>query len=292
LAPDTGTPGASHRLPDDVVASGLGRGFTHGRPALVAYLMAGYPDRARSLEALRADAAAGADVSELGVPYADPLADAPVIVAAADEARANPGGFGLAETLALAAEFDAGVPDAPPIALMTYLNPMLRFGFDRLGAAAAEAGVAGFIVPDMPPDNPMAARWLAAAAPRGIQTVFLVAPTSNEERIVKVAEASRGFIYVVSSLGVTGERAQLPAELGELVARVKAGRTERRTPVAVGFGVSTPQQAAAVAAVADGVIVGTAIVRRQADADGLGAFVRSLAEAVHATPADPPEGSV
>jgi tryptophan synthase alpha chain len=263
-------------------AAGLSRGFAHGRSALVAYLMAGYPDRALSLEALRAAAAAGADVIELGVPYADPLADGPVIVHAAETARAaNDGGFGLAETIALAAEFIAepGCETAPPVALMTYLNPMLRLGFDGVAAAAADAGVAGFIVPDLPPDNPMARRWLAAAEPRGLQTVFLIAPTSTPDRVAAIAAASRGFVYVVSSLGVTGERAELPPALADLTARVTSA--SGGTPVAVGFGVATPEQAASVARIADGVIVGSAIVRRQDDVPSLAAFVRELASAVH-----------
>lgn len=284
MARDARTPGApADSLPDDV-ATGLRRGFSHGRSALIAYLMAGYPDRARCLAALRAVAAAGADVVELGVPYADPLADGPVIVKAADEARAAaPDGFGLAETVDLAAEFlaDPGVPSPPAVALMTYLNPVMRFGFDRLAQAAAEAGIAGFIVPDLPPDGPFAAKWIRAASARGIQTVFLVAPTSTDARIAKVAEASTGFVYVVSSLGVTGERAELPAELGDLVRRVKAACADTSVPVSVGFGVSTPKQASAVAAHADGVIVGSALVRRQSDPAGLAAFVERLAEAVH-----------
>ncbi len=288
MAPEAGsTPGAFGSHPGDV-ATGLARGFAHGHPALVAYLMAGFPDRARSLEALRAIAAAGADVIELGVPYSDPLADGPVIVSAAEEARsANSGGFGLAETLALAADFlaDPGAPDAPPVALMTYLNPMMRFGFERLAAAAAEAGVSGFIVPDLPPDNPFSGRWMRAAEGRRLDTVFLVAPTSPPDRIEIVAQASQGFVYVVSSLGVTGERAKLPPELSALVERVKSlrgGNRDPRIPVAVGFGLSTPDQAAEVGRMADGVIVGSAIVRRQSDPTALATFVADLAAAVHA----------
>lgn len=257
----------------------LGFAFSHGRPALITYLMAGFPDRATSVAAVRAAADAGADLIELGVPYADPLADGPTIVDAAEVARAAEGGFGLAETLALASELTA-TPGMPPIALMTYLNPMLRYGFPRLAAEAAEAGVGGFIVPDMPPDNPMTARWLAAAEPLGLDTVFLAAPTSTPERLRTVAEASTGFIYVVSSVGVTGERGELPPELKDLVGRVKASRTSE-VPVAVGFGVSTPAQAAAVAGMADGVIVGSAIVKRQREPREVGEFVAALSAAVH-----------
>jgi tryptophan synthase alpha chain len=284
-----------HRLPGDV-ASGLGHGFTAGRGSLVAYLMAGYPDRDASLAALRAVAAAGADVIELGVPYSDPLADGPVIQDAAAAARAAaPGGFGLAETLELAAAFsaDPGMDTPPPIALMTYLNPMMRFGLPALAGAAAEAGVGGFIVPDLPADNPVAARWLDVARAAGVDTVFLAAPTSTSERLERVVGASRGFVYVVSSLGVTGERSELPEELAALVARVKAARSDAGNasiPVAVGFGVGTPEQAAAVARHADGVVVGSAIVRRQADPSALSGFVCELAAAVHSATPDTPSG--
>jgi len=257
--------------------SRLEAAFRQGRPALVAYLMGGYPTRASSLEALRAVADAGADVIELGVPYADPLADGPVIQHAAEVARVQEGGFGLAETLDLAAEATA-LEGMPPIVLMSYLNPMMRFGLPRVIVKAVESGVTGFIVPDLPPDNLMAAVWRTGASARGLSTVFLAAPTSTPERLLLVGEASSGFVYVVSSLGVTGERAELPVELTALVERVRAATT---LPVAVGFGVSTAQQAARVAAIADGVIVGSALVRRQHDAKALGEFVSALASAVH-----------
>jgi tryptophan synthase alpha chain len=254
---------------------GLSRAFSHGHPALVAYLMAGYPTRPESLAALRILADAGADLIELGVPFADPLADGPVIRAAADAARTAAGGaFGLAETIDLAREFIAGAgADAPPVALMTYLNPLMRMGLPTVASAMLEAGIGGVIVPDLPPE--MAGPWLAAS--EGIDTVFLVAPTSTPQRLAKVGAMSRGFVYCVSSTGVTGERAELPGELVELVARVKAATP---LPVAVGFGVSTPEQVASVADIADGVIVGSAIVKRQGDAEELRAFIESLCEAV------------
>lgn len=255
--------------------TGLGRAFGKGHPAFIGYLMAGYPDRAGSLEAMRALARAGADVIELGVPYADPLADGPVIREAADAARAAaPGGFGLAETIDAAREFIATTPDAPPIALMTYLNPLMRMGLPVVAAAMRDAGISGVIVPDMPLE--MAAPWLAASS--GIDTVFLVAPTSTPERMAKVGELSKGFVYCVSSTGVTGERAELPQELADLVIRVKAATP---LPVAVGFGVSTPEQAAAVAAMADGVIVGSALVRRQQSADSTFVYAEDVARAIH-----------
>lgn len=238
--------------------------------------MAGYPDRASSLAALRALVAGGADLIELGVPYADPLADGPVIRDAAEAARsANPGGFGLAETIDLAAEF-LGVlgADAPPLALMTYLNPLMRMGLPKFADAVRSAGIGGVIIPDLPPD--MAPMWLSVSA--GIDTVFLAAPTSTPERLAMVGQMSRGFVYCVSTTGVTGERADLPRELSDLVARVKANTP---LPVAVGFGVSTPEQAAEVARIADGVVVGSALVRRQHDADELRRTCESLADAVH-----------
>lgn len=260
--------------------SGLARAFAHGRPALVAYLMAGYPDRASSLEALRTSADAGADIIELGVPYSDPLADGPVIREAADAARAaaardsSGGTFGLAETIDLAREFIAGAESAPPVVLMGYVNPLMRIGYEKAASAIRDAGVDGVIIPDLPPE--MAGPWLSVSAE--IDTVFLVAPTSTPERLAKVAAASRGFVYCVSTTGVTGERTEIPVELSALVARVKASTS---LPVAVGFGVSTPQQAGSIAAIADGVVVGSAIVRRQNDPDELRSFVSELAAAVH-----------
>jgi len=260
-------------------ASRLSAAFTHGHPALVAYVMGGYPDRVTSLRALHALADASADVIELGIPYADPLADGPVIRDAADAARAAAGGtFGLAETIGLARDFlterEAAGADAPPVVLMGYLNPLMRMGLPKAAAAIRDAGVSGVIVPDLPPD--MAGPWLATSA--GIDTVFLAAPTSTPERLAKVGEMSRGFVYCVSTTGVTGERSELSSRLAELVGRVKAATT---LPVAVGFGVSTPEQAAVVARYADGVVVGSAIVRRQHDVSALGDFVAELSAAVH-----------
>jgi tryptophan synthase alpha chain len=257
-------------------ASRLSAAFTKGHPALVAYVMGGYPDRAGSLAALRVLAEAGVDVIELGIPYSDPLADGPVIRDAADAARAAAGGaFGLAETIELAREFlaEAGA-EAPPVVLMGYLNPLMRMGLPKAAAAMREAGVSGVIVPDLPPD--MAGPWLAASA--GIDTVFLAAPTSTPERLAKVGEMSRGFVYCVSTTGVTGERLELSAELSGLVERVMAATT---LPVAVGFGVSSAAQAATVARYADGVVVGSAIVRRQEDVEALRTFVGELVQATH-----------
>lgn len=257
---------------------GLAPAFSHGRPALITYLMAGYPTREASLAAMHALTEAGADLIELGVPYSDPLADGPVIRDAAEAVRAATGGaFGLAETIGLAAGYVAEAGEkAVPVALMTYLNPLMRAGLPAVASAMRDAGVGGVIVPDLPPD--MAGPWLAASA--GIDTVFLAAPTSTPDRLAKVGAMSRGFVYAVSSVGITGERERLPAALTDLVARVKDA-TE--LPVAVGFGVSTAEQVATVATIADGVIVGSAIVRRQTDPRELAEFVGTLARAVRGT---------
>jgi tryptophan synthase alpha chain len=238
--------------------------------------MAGYPDRAGSLAALHALADAGVDLIELGVPYTDQLADGPVIVDASAKARAAAGGaFGLVESLDLAREFCSARADAPPIALMCYLNPLMRFGYERAALLMAESGIGGVIVPDLPPD--MAADWLCASREL-LDTVFLAAPTSTPERLAKVGELSSGFVYCVSTTGITGERTDLPPALADTVMRVKANTT---LPVAVGFGISTPEQAAAVAGIADGVVVGSGIVKRQDDLDELARYASGLAEAVH-----------
>jgi len=251
--------------------SRLTAAFPADRAALITYLMAGYPDRETSLASLRAATRAGADVIELGVPFGDPLADGPVIAGAAKVAREQAGGFGLAESIALAAELIADSESAhmPPLVLMTYLNPLMRFGLPRAAEAVRVAGIAGVIVPDMPPEA--AGPWLAVSA--GLDTIFLAAPTSTDERLAVVAATSVGFLYCVSATGVTGERAEMAEGLEVLVARIKA-HTE--LPIAVGFGVSTPEQAAEVSRIADGVIVGSAIVKRQCDSAEVEGFVRSL----------------
>lgn len=260
---------------------GLARGFEQGRAALVTYLVAGYPDRDTSLECLRAAARAGADVIELGVPFRDPLADGPVIAEAAKAAmEAAEGSFGLAETLALAHDFLAEDHEnvLPPVAIMTYLNPMLRAGLSHVVEQADLSHVSGFIVPDMPADSPFARQWVALAEPLAIDTVFLVAPTSTPDRIAVAAGASTGFVYCVASVGVTGERAEMRDDLEALVESTRAVAAD--TPVVVGFGIGTPEQAAEVARFADGVVVGSAVVKRQKDPAALESFVSGLREAL------------
>lgn len=275
-AADAASPAARSAL-RDTSSLRLGRAFTLGRPSLVAYVVAGYPTREESLEALEAVATAGADLIEVGVPYTDQLADGPVIVNAATVAREAAGGeFGLVEALEVVRQFRERMGDAaPPLALMCYLNPIMRFGFEAAAEAMVDAGIEGVIVPDMPADY--ASDWLAAAEGR-LDTVFLAAPTSTPERLETVGQSSSGFVYCVSTTGITGERTELPASLSETVQRV---RRHTNLPVAVGFGVSTPEQAASVARIADGVVVGSAFVRRQQDPEALANLVREIASAVH-----------
>lgn len=256
-------------------ASRIGAAFQVGRPALITYVMAGYPDRATSLEALRAAARGGADVIELGVPYGDPLADGPVIAEAAAVARAGEGGFGLIHAIQVAGAFirDPGVELAPPVVAMTYMNPVMRLGLNETAERMRAAGIAGVIIPDMPPEA--AGPWRQVS--EGIDTVFLTAPTSTDDRLAIVAAASSAFIYCVSAVGTTGERESLAAGLADQVERI---RLYTDLPVAVGFGVSTAAHVAQVAAIADGVIVGSAIVKRQADPRQVETFVRGLAAAI------------
>jgi len=223
-----------------------------GRKAFVAFLTAGDPSLERTVTAALELDRAGVDVLELGVPFSDPLADGPVIQRASERALRR--GVTLSAVLDAVRRIREG--SQIPLLLFSYLNPLLRRGLARLAREAREAGVDGVLVTDLPPEE--AGEWLAIARGEDLDTVFLAAPTSPDERLRRVAEASRGFIYAVSRTGVTGERAALSADAGPLVERLRA---LTREPVALGFGISTPEQVAAAAAVADGVVVGSALVR-------------------------------
>jgi len=234
------------------------------------YLMAGYPDQATSLAVAAAYVESGADLIELGVPFSDPLADGPTIHAAATKALAG------GTTLSSALEVCRSVSDRIPVVLMVYTNMILAHGgaaeFARLALAA---GAAGAIVPDLPLGEAEEIRDEFTAA--GLALVPLVAPTTPAERRAEICAVARGFIYVVSSVGTTGERAELPPELTGLVASVKADAGG--TPVAVGFGIGTPEQAAQVGAIADGVIIGSRLVRAAGEADGADAAADFLGQA-------------
>ncbi len=223
-----------------------------GRAALMPYMMAGFPDRDSGLAVARAYVDAGADLIELGVPFSDPLADGPTIHSADTQALAE------GATLRTALEVCEAVGAEVPVVLMVYVNMVLAHGggaeFARLASAA---GAAGVIVPDLPLGQDEGIREAFAEA--GIAMVPLVAPTTPDARRQQICDVARGFVYVVSTVGTTGERGELPAELAGLVAKTKADAGE--TPVAVGFGIGTAEQAATVGAVADGVIIGSRLVR-------------------------------
>jgi tryptophan synthase alpha chain len=222
--------------------------------ALMPYFMGGYPSVEASLSAGEAAIGAGADLIELGVPFSDPLADGPVIHAAATDALAagaTPHAvLGVCERLA----------EKVPVVLMVYANVVLASGVEAFALRAAAAGAAGLIVPDMPHDE--AGELRAACDAEGLAVVPLVAPTTTAERMIEIGAAARGFVYAVSVAGTTGERDELPPGLEDTVGRARAA-TE--VPVAVGFGISTAEQVRSVAAIADGVIVGTRLVRAAAE---------------------------
>jgi tryptophan synthase alpha chain len=253
-----------------VASAGIATAFAeHGkRAALMPYLMGGYPSIEESVAAGLAAADAGADLLELGIPFSDPLADGPVIHAAgtaALSAGATPHGvLGVCERLAVRV----------PVVLMVYANIVLTAGVDAFALRAASAGASGLIVPDLPHDE--AAELRAACDSEGLALVPLVAPTSTPERIAAIGADARGFVYTVSLTGTTGERDELPPGLAETVERVRAS-TE--LPVAVGFGISTPEQARSVAELADGVIVGSRVVRAAGEggAAAVGVVVAELA---------------
>ncbi|ACZ30531.1 tryptophan synthase, alpha subunit [Xylanimonas cellulosilytica DSM 15894] len=224
-----------------------------GRPALMGYLPVGFPTVDRSIEALCAAIDAGLDVVELGLPYTDPVMDGPVIQRAAEEALQ--GGTRVTDLFRVVAALRAHAPHVP-VLVMSYWNLVLRYGVDRFAADLAAAGGAGLITPDLIPDE--AREWISASDAHGLDRVFLVAPSSTPQRLRLTADASRGFVYAASTMGVTGTRAAVGEAAQQLVADTRAAGAAR---VCVGLGVSTGDQAAQVGAYADGVIVGSALVR-------------------------------
>jgi tryptophan synthase alpha chain len=256
-----------------VASAGIATAFAeHGkRAALMPYLMGGYPSIEESVAAGLAAADAGADLLELGIPFSDPLADGPVIHAAGTEALsagATPHGvLGACDRLAVRV----------PVVLMVYANIVLTAGVEAFALRAASAGASGLIVPDLPHDE--AGELRAACDSEGLALVPLVAPTSTPERIAAIGADARGFVYTVSLTGTTGEREELPPGLAETVERVRASTD---LPVAVGFGISTPEQARSVAELADGVIIGSRVVRAAGEggAAAVGEVVAELARAL------------
>lgn len=226
-----------------------------GRAALVGYLPAGFPDVDGGIEALRAMVDAGCDVIEIGLPYSDPVMDGPTIQAAAQQAL--DGGVRTRDVLRTV---EAVAATGVPTLVMTYWNPVERYGVERFARDLASAGGAGLITPDITPDY--AGEWIAAADAHDLDKVFLVSPSSTDERIAMTTAASRGFVYATAVMGVTGARTTTSDLAQPLVARTKAATD---LPVGVGLGVSNGDQAAEIAAYADGVIVGSAFVRALLD---------------------------
>ena len=247
-----------------------------GRKAFVAYVMAGDPDAATSLDIMRGLPGAGVDVIELGLPFTDPMADGPTIQLAGQRALA--GGQTLQKTLDMVRAFRAD-DDRTPIVLMGYYNPIYSRGVDRFLAEAKEAGIDGLIVVDLPPEEDDELCLPAQAA--GIDFVRLATPTTDDRRLPAVVRNTSGFVYYVSITGITGAAEAQAADVGPEVARI---RTAAGLPVVVGFGVRSPETARAIAGVADGVVVGSAIVSKIAEGRPVGEvleFVRGLADGAH-----------
>ncbi|MBD3401910.1 tryptophan synthase subunit alpha [candidate division GN15 bacterium] len=224
---------------------------SHNRAALIPYLMAGYPDETTFVALVDAVFDAGADLLEIGIPFSDPLADGPTIQRAAQTALSH--GVTVEQTLDMLARIRN--TDSKPLVIMSYLNPLLRYGLDRFAAEAARIGVRGLIVPDVIIEESATLERTMRTA--GIDLVHLIAPTSPPDRRASILQRSRGFVYLVSIAGVTGARRELPASLTTMI---RAIRTASPVPVAVGFGISTPEQAASVGREADGVVVGSALI--------------------------------
>ncbi len=247
-----------------------------GRKAFVAYLMAGDPDLATSAAVMARLPAAGVDVSELGMPFTDPMADGPTIQAAGQRALA--GSQTLQKTLDMVAAFRKTDADTP-IVLMGYYNPIFSRGVDRFLVDAKAAGIDGLIVVDLPPEED--AELCIPAQQAGINFIRLATPTTDAKRLPKVLQNTSGFVYYVSITGITGAATAQSAEVGPEVARIKASTD---LPVVVGFGITTPEAARAIAGVADGCVVGSAIVKRIAEGESpeaVAAFVKTLAEGAH-----------
>lgn len=223
-----------------------------GKPGLVAYLTAGDPDLKTTREIALAAIDAGADVIELGVPFSDPLADGPVIQRASERAVAR--GTRLADVLALAKELRAARADAG-LVIFSYFNPILRFGLEKFCAAAEAAGVDGVLVTDMIVEE--AAEYLAALERHNLAPIFLAAPTSPDERLERIAAVSKGFVYAISRVGITGTQQALASDAESLVKRL---RQYTDLPIAVGFGVSNAEHFAAVGEFADAAVIGSAFV--------------------------------
>ena len=256
------------------LAEAFARSRAEGRAALIGYLPAGFPTREESIALMTAMVEGGVDIVEVGLPYSDPLMDGPVIQAAADRALRE--GTTPADVIAIAGKVaDTGAATV----VMSYWNPVERYGVDRFASELAAAGGCGVITPDLTPEE--SAAWTAATESHGIDRIYLAAPSSTDDRLRVVSGACSGFVYAASTMGVTGARTQVSDAAAGLVERIRAATA---LPVAVGLGVSTGEQAAEIAQYADGVIVGSAFIRLIQEApdhegalEAVGALARELA---------------
>ncbi|MFB7108856.1 tryptophan synthase subunit alpha [Streptomyces sp. NPDC056190] len=260
----TASTGGQGRLLADTLAAAK----TEGRSALIAYLPAGFPTVDGGIEAIKAVFDGGADVVEVGLPHSDPVLDGPVIQTADDIALR--GGVRIADVMRTVKEAHAAT--GKPVLVMTYWNPVDRYGVERFTAELAEAGGAGCILPDLPVQE--SALWREHAEKHGLATVFVVAPSSKDERLAEITAAGSGFVYAASLMGVTGTRESVGTQAQDLVERTRA--TGTGLPVCVGLGVSSRAQAAEVAGFADGVIVGSAFVKRMLEAPDPAAGVEAV----------------
>lgn len=243
-----------------------------GRKAFIPYIMAGYPSLEDTKNVLILFEECGADVVELGVPFTDPLADGPIIQRASEKSLLQ--GITLRKVIAFVRVLRRSM--RVPLVLMTYYNPVFKYGEEAFVKDAKDAGVDGLVIPDLPPDE--AGSLIACARTESLGTIFLLAPTSNIQRIKKVAKASRGFIYYVSMTGITGSRLRLDSSPEAFISEV---RKYTDKPIAVGFGVSSPEEASSVSKIFDGVIVGSAIVKRLNESpDNLRRYLISLREVI------------
>ena len=263
VAPAGGSGGSSPR-----VSTAFATAKAEGRAALIGYLPAGFPTVTAAIESAKAMVASGCDMIELGLPYSDPLIDGPVIQEAVH--RALLGGVHVTDVLRTV---EAIAATGAPVLVMTYWNPVDHYGVEAFARDLASAGGSGLITPDLPPEE--ASQWLEASDTHDLDRVFLVAPSSPPDRIKLIASVSRGFIYAASVMGITGIRTSVSDAAAGLVTRV---RQHTQTPVAVGLGVSTAAQAEQVAQFADGVIVGTAFVKRLLEAPDEAAAKASVSE--------------
>lgn len=249
--------------------------FKPGHTALIPYITVGYPSIEATMEVVPLLARSGCDIVELGIPFSDPLADGATIQKASFYALKN----GVTPQICLEVAKELSRKVEIPLVFMTYFNPVFNYGLEEFCHAAARSGIDGLIIPDLPPEEGSELEEITRR--RGLDLIYLLAPTSTDERIKLVAKKSRGFIYLVAVTGVTGARSKLPAGLEAFVGRVRRAAAQ---PLCVGFGISTPEQAAQVARTADGVIVGSRLIQLMEDevnlTSSVGDFIKGLRQAL------------